>query len=135
MDAPKHSLGTSGGDDCPLGPFHPSAFWGQSPGGMDQQRGWTRSASCRSLAQLQGQFCCTHMLWRTHQPQWGSREPRHSSQLSYCSQLSTGTRVTCREQARSEGAQAAVPTPSHGRDRPSIDSPWPVSREAGEGAG
>lgn len=37
----------------------------------------------------------THMLWRTHQPQWGSREPRHSSQLSYCSQLSTGTRVTC----------------------------------------
>jgi len=37
----------------------------------------------------------TYTLWRTHQPQWGSREPRHSSQLSYCSQLSTGTRVTC----------------------------------------
>lgn len=36
----------------------------------------------------------THMLCRTHQPQWGSREPRHSSQDAYCTQLSTGTRVT-----------------------------------------
>lgn len=101
----------------------------------DQQCGWTHFVSCRSPAQLQGHSCCTHMLCRTHQPQWGSREPRHSSQLSYCSQLSTGTRVTCGEQARSEGRRAAVPTPWHGRDRPSTDSPRPVRGEAGEGAG
>lgn len=25
----------------------------------------------------------THALWRTHQPQWGSPEPRHSPQLRY----------------------------------------------------
>lgn len=25
----------------------------------------------------------THMLWSTHQPQWGSPEPRHSLQLRY----------------------------------------------------
>lgn len=36
----------------------------------------------------------THTLCRTHQPQWGSRDPRHSSQDVYCTQLSTGTRVT-----------------------------------------
>lgn len=37
----------------------------------------------------------THTLCRTHQPQWGSPEARHSLQLLYCSQLSTGTRLTC----------------------------------------
>ena len=36
------------------------------------------------------------MLCRTHQPQWGSRDPRHSSHDVYCTQLSTGTRVTWR---------------------------------------
>ena len=36
----------------------------------------------------------THTLCRTHQPQWGSRDPRHSSHDAYCTQLSTGTRVT-----------------------------------------
>lgn len=36
----------------------------------------------------------THTLCRTHQPQWGSPEARHSLQLLYCSQLSTGTRLT-----------------------------------------
>lgn len=25
----------------------------------------------------------THVLWSTHQPQWGSPEPRHSLQLRY----------------------------------------------------
>ena len=25
----------------------------------------------------------THVLWSTHQPQWGSPEPRHSPQLRY----------------------------------------------------
>ena len=35
------------------------------------------------------------MLKRTHQPQWGSPEPRQAEQLVYCSQLSTGTLLTC----------------------------------------
>lgn len=33
----------------------------------------------------------TYVLWRTHQPQWGSPEPRHSLQLEYWPQASTGT--------------------------------------------
>lgn len=36
-----------------------------------------------------------HLLKRTHQPQWGSPDPRHSAQESYCWQDSTGRRVTC----------------------------------------
>ena len=45
---------------------------------------------------LRGHLGQTHMLCRTHQPQWGSRDPRHSSHDVYCTQLSTGTRVTWR---------------------------------------
>lgn len=36
----------------------------------------------------------THVLWSTHQPQWGSPDPRHSPQLRYCPQDSTGTLVS-----------------------------------------
>ena len=36
----------------------------------------------------------TYTLCSTHQPQWGSPDPRQAPQDSYCSQLSTGTRVT-----------------------------------------
>ena len=35
------------------------------------------------------------MWWSVHQPQWGSPELRHSPQVVYCSQDSTGTRDTC----------------------------------------
>lgn len=38
MDAPKHSLGTTGGENLPLALFHPSAFWGQSPGGKPTRK-------------------------------------------------------------------------------------------------
>ncbi len=36
----------------------------------------------------------TYLLCRTHQPQWGSPEPRHVLQLLYWEQLSTGRRLT-----------------------------------------
>lgn len=36
----------------------------------------------------------TYTLCSTHQPQWGSPDPRQAPQEVYCSQLSTGTRVT-----------------------------------------
>lgn len=39
-------------------------------------------------------MCGTYTLWRTHHPQWGSLEPKHSPQVVYCSQLSTGTLTT-----------------------------------------
>lgn len=38
----------------------------------------------------------TYVLWRTHQPQWGSPEPRHSLQLEYWPQASTGTLDSCK---------------------------------------
>lgn len=38
----------------------------------------------------------THMWCRVHQPQCGSPELRHSPQVVYCSQDSTGTRDTCK---------------------------------------
>lgn len=38
----------------------------------------------------------TYMWWSVHQPQWGSPELRHSPQVVYCSQDSTGTRDTCK---------------------------------------
>lgn len=53
----------------------------------------------------------THMLCRTHQPQWGSREPRQSSHDVYCTQLSTGTRVTWQE-----GDSASRPHQAYPRD-------------------
>lgn len=37
------------------------------------------------------------MLCRTHQPQWGSPEPRHSLQVEYWPQASTGTLDSCEE--------------------------------------
>jgi len=37
----------------------------------------------------------TYLLCRTHQPQWGSPEPRHVLQPLYWEQLSTGRRLTC----------------------------------------
>lgn len=36
------------------------------------------------------------MWWSVHQPQCGSPELRHSPQVVYCSQDSTGTRDTCK---------------------------------------
>lgn len=36
------------------------------------------------------------MLCRTHQPQWGSPEPRHSLQVEYWPQASTGTLDSCK---------------------------------------
>lgn len=42
----------------------------------------------------------SYLLKRTHQPQWGSPDPRQSEQLAYCSQLSTGSRLTCSTHAR-----------------------------------
>lgn len=119
-------------------PLHFRAKVGEGCPQGNQQWGRTQFANCGSLAWLQGRSCGTYMLWRTHQPQWGSREPRHSSQLSYCSQLSTGTRVTCGEQAGSAGGRTAcfpaVPTPRPRRDRPSTDSPWPLREEAAAGS-
>ena len=60
----------------------------------------------------------THVLCRTHQPQWGSRDPRHSSHDVYCTQLSTGTRVTC---TRGLGVRSlrARPCAPHTREPPS----------------
>lgn len=40
------------------------------------------------------------MWWSVHQPQWGSPELRHSPQVVYCSQDSTGTRDTCKGEAQ-----------------------------------
>lgn len=56
----------------------------------------------------------THMLCRTHQPQWGSREPRHSSHDVYCTQLSTGTRVTWQEGTLWQASTKPIPgTPTN----------------------
>lgn len=68
---------SKGSRDCPR---HPGRPRGALPGQRLPGRG------VRALE--------THMLCRTHQPQWGSRDPRHSSHDAYCTQLSTGTRVT-----------------------------------------
>lgn len=64
------------------------------------------------------------MWWREHQPQWGSPELRHSWQVVYCSQDSTGTRDTCKGTTRAQSCsrtakpeQPQVPLrPSESRD-------------------
>lgn len=53
------------------------------------------------------------MWWSVHQPQWGSPELRHSPQVVYCSQDSTGTRDTCKG---SKGTGSAL-LPHSGRVR------------------
>lgn len=69
----------------------------------------------------------THMLCRTHQPQWGSRDPRHSSHDVYCTQLSTGTRVTYWGQSVSPCSPTLYPhTPGKPQLRPSL-VPVPVA--------
>ena len=54
---------------------------------------WKRAPGWSELMSV----CGTYTLWRTHQPQWGSLEPKHSPQVVYCSQLSTGTLTTYRD--------------------------------------
>lgn len=49
------------------------------------------------------------MLWRTHQPQWGSPEPRHSLHEEYCSQASTGTCVSCRRSEEEKNSFNKLP--------------------------
>lgn len=54
-------------------------------------RKWTYG--CKQTWQL---LRDTHILWRTHQPQCGSPELRHSPHVPYCSHDSMGTWVTCK---------------------------------------
>lgn len=57
--------------------------WGRMVGGKAGLGRWQTPAG-------------TYVLWRTHHPQWGSPEPKHSLQVSYWLHDSTGTRVSCR---------------------------------------
>lgn len=52
---------------------------------------------CVCIVHVYSSSSSTYMLCRTHQPQWGSPEPRHSLQVEYWPQASTGTLESCRE--------------------------------------
>lgn len=75
-----------------------------TPGDVtDTLLGWTRT--CTHLFSSSAKPCGAeapgqdpsrqHLCCSTHQPQCGSPEPRHAAQLRYCSQVSTGSWLTC----------------------------------------
>lgn len=63
---------------------------------MCYHRHWEKTVGWKAGLGQWKTLAGTYMLWRTHHPQWGSPEPKHSLQVSYWLHDSTGTRVSCR---------------------------------------
>lgn len=78
---------------------HEDPDWVSSPRTLSDVRiNIIKYESLRCSANFQDGKCQTrpntHILCRTHQPQWGSPELKHSPQVLYCSHDSMGTCVT-----------------------------------------
>lgn len=69
------------------------------------------------------------MWWSVHQPQWGSPELRHSPQVVYCSQDSTGTRDTCKGTKHTAQRSSTHSKPNLSGSRPRFGGLSPITQQ------